>query len=310
MSDNTRRNINRNPSRPPRKNSTRRRSRAYIKRMKRIRRIKLALFVTAFALVILLAIWYFSGAFDSPQQDTNVNNTQATVATEVTTTPVVNTATTLEQYASANNLSINLWPDYMVNMYNKNPEARDFVINYPTMKDQQFEIDLSEYANTDGIPLLMQWDQRWGYSKYGDDIIAVSGCGPTSLSMVCIGLLGDTSLDPKTIAEFSMENNYCAPGNGTFWTLMSEGAPRLGVNTEEVPLDENALKEKLEAGYPVICVVGPGDFTDGGHYMVMTDYVDGKIKINDPNSKEKTDKLWSYADIESQIENLWACSVG
>ena len=42
----------------------------------------------------------------------------------------------------------------------------------------------------------------------------------------------------------------------------------------------------------------------------MTDYVDGKIKINDPNSKAKTDKLWSYADIESQIENLWACSVG
>ena len=70
------------------------------------------------------------------------------------------------------------------------------------------------------------------------------------------------------------------------------------------------IKEKLEAGYPVICVVGPGDFTDGGHYMVMTDYVDGKIKINDPNSKAKTDKLWSYADIESQIENLWACSVG
>ena len=308
MSDNTNRNINRRPSRPPRKNSTRRRSRAYIKRMKRIRRIKLALFITAFALVIILAISFFSGAFNSPQP--NTNNVETTVNVEATTTPVVNNATTLEQYAQANNLSLNLWPDYMVNMFNKNPEARDFVFNYPTMKDQEFEIDLSEYANTEGIPLLMQWDQRWGYSKYGEDIIAVSGCGPTSLSMVCIGLLGDTSLDPKTIAEFSMENNYCAPGNGTFWTLMSEGAPRLGIYTEEVPLDENALKEKLEAGYPVICVVGPGDFTDGGHYMVMTDYIDGKIKINDPNSRAKTDKLWSYADIESQIENLWACSVG
>lgn len=301
--------IRRNVKRTPRKNSTRGRSKAYLKRMKRNRRIKLAVYLVAFATVIIIAICFFSGAFNNPQPNVNDGNVEPAANVEGNSTSDVNSATTLEQFAKANNLSLNQWPDYVVHMYEKNPETKDFVFNYPLVKDKEFDIDLSEYANTDGIPLLMQWDQRWGYTPYGDDIIAVSGCGPTSLSMVCIGLLGDTSLDPKTIAEFSVENNYCAPGNGTFWTLMSEGAPRLGINTEEVPLDENALKEKLEAGCPVICVVGPGDFTDGGHYMVMTDYIDGKIKINDPNSKANTDKLWSYADIESQIENLWACSV-
>lgn len=32
---------------------------------------------------------------------------------------------------------------------------------------------------------------------------------------------------------------------------------------------------------------------------------DGKIKVNDPNSKANSEKLWNYDDIYSQIKNLW-----
>lgn len=43
---------------------------------------------------------------------------------------------------------------------------------------------------TGEIPALIQWDERWGYAPYGSEtIIAVSGCGPTALSMVISGLL-------------------------------------------------------------------------------------------------------------------------
>lgn len=31
-----------------------------------------------------------------------------------------------------------------------------------------------------------------------------------------------------------------------------------------------------------------GDFTLEGHYIVMTDYVDGQIKVNDPNSNARS----------------------
>ena len=51
-----------------------------------------------------------------------------------------------------------------------------------------------------------------------------------------------------------------------------------------------------------------GYFTTGGHYIVLTDYVDGKIKVNDSNSYINSDKLWKYSDIRGQIRNMWAFS--
>ena len=71
---------------------------------------------------------------------------------------------------------------------------------------------------------------------------------------------------------------YCAPGNGTFWTLMSEGAPRLGIYTEEVPLDENALKEKLEAdGYKVVVTREPGGISVSEQIRDVILAVDNKM---------------------------------
>ena len=43
--------------------------------------------------------------------------------------------------------------------------------------------------------------------------------------------------------------------------------------------------------------------------MVMTGIEEGKIKINDPNSFENSNKLWDFDDISSQINNLWAMRV-
>ena len=37
--------------------------------------------------------------------------------------------------------------------------------------------------------------------------------------------------------------------------------------------------------------------------MVGTE--NGMIRVNDPNSRENSAKLWSYEEIESQIRNLW-----
>lgn len=71
--------------------------------------------------------------------------------------------------------------------------------------------------------------------------------------------------------------------------------------------DEDRIIRNLEVGNPIICIMGPGDFTTSGHYIVMTGYVDGKIKVNDPNSPTKSEKLWDYDEIKDQIRNLWVC---
>ncbi len=208
-------------------------------------------------------------------------------------------------FAAAHNLSINAWPRELIKMLDGNPDTKDFVLNYPLKKDLSPTIDLSEYKDSKSVPLLLQWDERWGYTMYGDEIMGLSGCGPTCLSMVCIYLLNDAKYTPPYIADFAERNGYYAPGSGSTWTLISRGAVDLGLDVTEIPLDESRIIRNLEVDNPIICVMGPGDFTTTGHFIVMTGYVDGKIKVNDPNSPTRSGMLWDYDDIKGQIRNLW-----
>lgn len=211
----------------------------------------------------------------------------------------------ISKYAISNNLSVSDYPDSMIELLARNPETEDFVLNYPLNKDNRFTGSLDEFEHCSTVPLLMQWDMRWGYTPYGSDVMGLTGCGPTCLSMVAIYVLGDTSMTPSWMAKYSMNEGYCVSGSGTSWSLMSDGARDLGMNAFELPLDENRIKNELEAGNPIICIMGPGDFTDSGHFIVLTGYKDGKLIVNDPNSYENSEKLWSYNEIKGQIRNLW-----
>ena len=64
------------------------------------------------------------------------------------------------------------------------------------------------------IPLLLQWDRRWGYVSYGSSDIGLSGCAPTCLSMVIVGLTGNRNATPDKIAEYAQENGYYLKGTG------------------------------------------------------------------------------------------------
>lgn len=214
---------------------------------------------------------------------------------------------TLAAFAETNHLTRSDWPQELMEAGEKNPELEDFVLQYPLKKDAHPEIDLNEYKNTDSVPLLLQWDERWGYSEYSGGLFGLTGCGPTCLSMVSIYLLDDPSYNPQYMAEFSQNNGYSVPGNGSAWTLISEGGQKLGLDVTEIPLDKDRIIRNLEVGNPIICVMGPGDFTTTGHFIVLTGYVDGKIQVNDPNSPHRSSLLWDYDAIQDQIRNLWVC---
>lgn len=210
-------------------------------------------------------------------------------------------------FAAEHGLQVSQYPKELIELLARNPEAEEFVLNYPLKKDLTPVIDLSSYEDCDEVPLLLQWDERWGYDQYGADVMGLSGCGPTCLSMVSIYLLQNTDYDPRYVADFSEANGYCVPGNGSAWTLISEGGKKLGLDVEELSLNEDMIIQNLESGNPIICVMGPGDFTTSGHFIVMVDYVDGKIKVNDPNSRVRSETLWEYEAIKGQIRNLWVC---
>ena len=214
----------------------------------------------------------------------------------------------VHNFAKENGLLYSDYPQELISLLERNPETETFVLEYPTKKDLRNPIDLTAYLHTDAVPLFLQWDQQWGYLPYGDGITALTGCGPMCLSMAAVYLTGSEEYAPDKILAFAAENGFYAPGYGSSWTLISEGGPKLGLDVKELPLVKKKVFDQLEAGNPVICVMGPGDFTTTGHFIVMVGCEDGMIRVNDPNSTVNSEKLWSFDAIQGQIRNLWAIS--
>lgn len=210
----------------------------------------------------------------------------------------------LEGYAAEHGLSLSDYPKELIELYKRNPETKTFVFEYPFAKDNPPAVDLSG-TDTSSVPLFLQWDQRWGYDQYAGDLFGLSGCGPTCLSMVAVYLTKDTSMDPGWMGEFATSHGYASDGSGSFWTLFSEGGRELGFDVTEIPLDEQRIINNLQVGNPIVAVMGPGDFTSSGHFIVFSGYEDGKLKVNDPNSKANSEKLWDFSKIQGQIKDLW-----
>lgn len=196
------------------------------------------------------------------------------------------------------------YPDEILVMLANNPETLEFVKNYPEKKEGGSTADTIGEVKLGEIPLLLQWDERWGYAAYGDNNIAVSGCGPTALAMVAAGLKQDAAITPHAVAKYAQEQGYYSEA-GTSWELMSQGGKAYGIQGNVLALNKNKIKEHLNEGHPIICSVREGDFTTEGHYIVLTRWENDKIKIHDPNSISRSERLWTYEELESQIKNLW-----
>lgn len=200
------------------------------------------------------------------------------------------------------------YPEDLRELAVKNAEAMDYVYQYPQLHDCPQDIDLSAEAEGEEVPLLLQWDARWGYLAYGSGLIGYTGCGPTCLSMVALYLTGDASATPAAIAAYAEAHGYYAAGSGTMWSLMSEGCAAFGLSSSELSLDENRMRSALDRGQPLICAMGPGDFTDGGHFIVITGCAEDGFTVNDPNSPRRSGKIWSFDKLRGQIKNIWAFS--
>ena len=210
---------------------------------------------------------------------------------------------TVKAYAEEMGISYGEYPESIIELLERNPEAEEFVLNYPfreELTEETFSVESSG-----GVPLLMQWDTRWGYIEYGSDVAGITGCGPLCLAMAGSYVTGEDRFSPAAMLQFATDNGYYSPGNGSSWTLISEGGVTLGLDVTEIPLVKKRIFDNLEVGNPIICAMGPGDFTSSGHYIVMVGAVNGQIKINDPNSYKNSAQLWTYEQIESQIRNLW-----
>jgi len=199
----------------------------------------------------------------------------------------------------------NEYPEAYLAALANNPEMLDYVKGYP--KHEKLDAVLTKKDTSASYPLFLQWDKRWGYASYGGkSSIGISGCGPTCIAMVAYALTKDLSVTPFETAQYSEIQGYYVEGTGTSWELMTKGAEAFGIKGNEVSLSEDQMKRELDEGHPIICAMGPGDFTTAGHFIMIYGYDKKGFSVNDPNSRGRSSKKWTYEELSGQIKNLWA----
>lgn len=162
-------------------------------------------------------------------------------------------------------------------------------------------------ANLSSVPLYLQYDTAWGTISYGNGTIKKNGCCPTCLAMV-LSYLCQQSIYPNDVVAWA-GNRYYVNGAGTSWSIFEPAAEHWKVKCTNIGKDQNAMKEALSKGKLVIASMGPGTFTKGGHFIVLTGITDdGKIRVNDPNdnaSKKHIEKSFEVSLILRECKNMW-----
>lgn len=299
-----------------------------VRRRRRRRRLRPQFIVTIVVLtailigLIALCVKITSNSEQPEPMVTEPPQTQPTTTapTEPPTEPTTTTAPTepltpmeeLELFASEHNLTLEDYPEKILELYERNPEAREYCMNYPLEYGKEHEIDISGYADYEGVPLFIQWDKQWGYKDYIGSVGGLSACGPTCLSMVTYYFTRDPEMTPAYMMDFAEENEYGLKGAGTQWSLFKVGAKKLGLDMKELNADqmtnEAYIASVLESGRIIVMNVKPGVFTTVGHYMLVVGYEDGKFRLNDPNSPANSAKLWDLDEFDQDIKIMWSFS--
>lgn len=197
------------------------------------------------------------------------------------------------------------YPEPMLEALKKNPEILEFVVAYPAM-EQKVQGGLTKKECTEKTPLLIQWDDRWGYVPYGDSVIGIAGCAPTCLSMVIVSLTGDESATPDLLAKKAMEQGAYVDGAGTSWAFMTDAVADYNIKVAQYGyLTQIEMEEMLDQGKKIILSMGPGDFTSSGHFIVVCGYTDEGFIVNDPFSKVRSKIKWNYDTISNQWAGIW-----
>lgn len=142
-------------------------------------------------------------------------------------------------------------------------------------------ISLGNYV---GLTYYNQTDTRWNnhmYSSVGNasQTIGTSGCGPTCASMVVTAIKG--TITPPEMGDLFVQYGYRSSNNGTYWSAFRWVADVFDIGYQECSSLDTAVNLVRNNNY-VICSVGNGLFTTGGHFIVIVGIEGDTLKIYDP----------------------------
>ena len=193
---------------------------------------------------------------------------------------------------------------------NKKREIERLLSNVESKKldIQTAQIELESYTLGNFVNYY-QGDYRNVSYGFGTTI-ASAGCGPTSMAMVLSYLTGET-VDPPKAASYSLKHGYRWEGQGTAWEYFPAISKEYGINCESYSPSASKIRSELASGKTMIMSMGPGNFTRGGHYIVLKGITsDGKIIVADPASRDRSSQVWSADLIASQAKNMWSFDAG
>lgn len=170
-----------------------------------------------------------------------------------------------------------------------------------------------KYTKGHKIPVTMysQNDPAWsGYLYGGLDPMSTHGCGPTALA-IAVSSLSDTAITPVDAAKWAEANGCYSPGSGSAHALIPNGAASYGLRVEKLDqLTPEAFRTALSFDKLLVLLMGPGDFSDSGHFIVAYGYDEnGNILVADPASTERSAARWPAETLLSQL-SVWAQNGG
>lgn len=171
--------------------------------------------------------------------------------------------------------------------------------------------------------LYYQTDRRWAdvdYSAKGESTtIGRSGCGPTCMSMV-IATWADKNMTPVEACAWALSHGYKAVNQGTYYSYFKPHGAVYGILAEQLngsnlrnmtakaaaPYHEKAA-QAIRNGDLVICCMGPGLWTSGGHFILLWDIQGDTAYINDPASSRTARTRGSLARLQKEVKYYFIC---
>lgn len=138
-----------------------------------------------------------------------------------------------------------------------------------------------------------QGEEPWADMPFGPDPISGYGCGPTAMAMLVSSLTNET-VDPGKMAKWAYEHGYCAPGSGSYLSIVSGTAKAYGLSCKEREFSNaEELCLELAAGKIYVALMRKGHFTNCGHFILLRGTtLEGNILVADPNSRERSLASW------------------
>lgn len=213
----------------------------------------------------------------------------------------------IASHPNSYNMDGNVVQQKLLTLAANEPEALSFVRNFPEKYPQNAGEAVDTAPAKGSIPSYYTWDTRWGYTVYSSTTFALTGSGPTALSMVYQGLTGNSDGTPYDMGMLANSLGLMGQFSGTDASFMITGAQEKGLSAQTIETTADALIAALKAGQVVIANVAENTFTDSTSFIVLTGIDDqNKVTIKDPYSPKNSSQTWDVQTIVDASYGFYA----